>query len=401
MSLEEYIAQEMSEARLESTGRFSLDFLKARGKLERFRLPSPSHYLLKAVQAATLAGADEIRVKVLSDATILRFRPDPDRALARFESVTVGIQNPLEVEDPGVKAICQSLLGALLDPDESVVWRVNNPTGSDALWLGASGNRTESARYRAEPGVECVLTQSRPPNWKFWRSARDRARDALTLEELARHCPIPVRLEGRNLQGGWKLRKRTAGQLLPYFLFQTLWRGDRLALRPPPQSSFFREGEVFVYRPLSWHPQAPLYQQSVQGDTCYYYEILPDLSSPGEVLSVSMAAAVESHLALEAEVIFVCDGVCMQPISLDLGCKGLRIVACGQGLHLDASGFAVIQDDQFEARVPDFQRVAHHLRARVAQHLDRCCCPVRFYELDSSDDVRVTQYRADVKQAFA
>lgn len=96
MGLDEVLAQQTGGARFESSGRFSIDFLKARDKLERFRLPSPSHYLLKAVQAAVLAGATEINVKVLADATVFRFDVQPESEVARFEAVTLGLQNPFE-----------------------------------------------------------------------------------------------------------------------------------------------------------------------------------------------------------------------------------------------------------------------------------------------------------------
>lgn len=404
MGLDEYLAQETRGARFESSGRFSIDFLKARDKLERFRLPSPSHYLLKAVQAAVLAGATEINVKVLADATIFRFDVRPESEVARFEAITLGLQNPFEIADSGVRALCQGMLGALLNPDEAVCWRVNSSTGSDALWLGAGGNKTASARYRAAPEVECILTQFRPPNWKIWQTARPRADDSKILDSLARYCPIPIKMEGRNLQGGFALSRRVDGELAPYFLFQSLVRVEpdqkhAFSMRRPPGSSYYKEGEIFVYRPLLWNPEDVGCQPSVQGDTCYFYEVKPDLSKPGDILRCQLAGAIESHLHSEAEVVFVCDGVASQPVGLKLGCKGLRIVASGQGLDLDASGFGIVQNEKFFDRLPRIRDHAQHLRDLVKSQLKRCSRPLsEGYETDS--DVRVQNYRRLLEGAF-
>lgn len=397
MDLDEYLEQALSGAPKDSSGQFSVDYLKARDKLERFRLPSPSHYLLKAVQAAVLSGAAEVEVKVLGQATILRFAPRPDSPLSSFEAVERGLENPLEIKDASLRAICQAILGALLQADENVCWRMHDK----AIWLGVSGTHLESG---ARPTDHCILTQFRPRDWRFWRRARQRANDLTTLDELARHCPIPVRLEKRNLQGGWRLSPRPARTMPYYFLYQCLWRcrgteKHQMCIRRPASSSFFRQDDLFVYRPLVWEPAASHYPPSFTGDTCYYYEIVPEESSPGEVLRCRLTAAVESHLR-PAEVTFVASGVSMQPIRLPtLNCPGLRLLAPGDGLDLDASGFQVVQNSRFQDRLGEFEKAVKQVRGRLKSCWKRCSTPV-YDGGDMSADARFADFHRKLKAAY-
>lgn len=397
MELDDYLQQAVKGARFDSSGQFSVDYLKASDKLERFRLPSPSHYLLKAVQAAVLAGAAEVEVKVVGNATILRFLPGPASPLNQFEAVKAGLENPLEIHDPSVRSVCQAVLGALLQADENVCWRV----GEQAIWLGVSGTHLETG---GRPTQHCILTQFRPSDWRFWRRARQRANDLTTLEELARHSPIPVRLESRNLQGGWKLSQQPPRGLPYFFLYQCLWRcrsqeAHHMCVRRPPSRSFFRQDDLFVYRPLVWSPQSDSYPPSVAGDTCYFYEIVPEESSPGEVLRCRLTAAVESHLR-EPEVCFVVNGVLMRSIPLpDIPCPGLRLLAPGEGLDLDASGFQVVQNARFVDRLSDFHEAARHIRQRMQARWRQCSRPV-FCAETFSGDARFGDYGRDLARAY-
>lgn len=362
-SVHDYIQQTAQEAVLESSGKFSIDFLRARDKLERFRLPSSSHYLLKVIQAAVESGAPEVNIKVLNQATIARFTPAKGSPLAHLTAITRGLENPLEIPDSSVRALCQGLLGSLLNANESVCWRINHRDGTAALWLGASGNRTEVRRYLAGPETECVLTQFRPSTWKFWLSARNRAEEAETLKKYARHCSIPVRLDGVNLQDFWTPLPRSPDR--PYFFYQFFWAGKGpIRIKMPPLSSFFRDGLCYKYRPVAQYPGSRSYPESVMGQTCFFFEIDPSHHNH-ELLQCNKAAAVNSTFVAEAEVLFVDRGVILTPTRVDLGCPGLQIVYPFEELDLDATGFQVIQNEKFARLLPALQEIATFMRMRI------------------------------------
>lgn len=401
-SIHDYIQQTADEAVLESSGKFSVDFLRARDKLERFRLPSPGHYLLKFVQAALLSGAREVSIKILKHATVARFHPAPGASLRDLRKVMKGMENPLEIADPGVRALCQALLGSLLIPDESVCWRVNHRQGSDALWLGASGNRTEMRRYLAGPETECVLTQMRPSTWKFWRTARNRAEEATIVDRLARHCPIPVRLEGRNVQGFWNSPEKSDPSFQTSFLYQYYWTTPLnqapLVIKRPPLRSYFREGSVYKYRPVVWNSESGGYcQSSSWGSTCFYYELSQERESL-DLLPCTAAAAVTSNFSHPAEIYFVDHGVLLHPIRRDLGCPGLQVILPLGDLDLDATGFQVIENDKWMSRGAEIQAISDSLKKKVRERID-AYGPVAGYLSDFSQ-VRYEHYKASLHTAF-
>jgi hypothetical protein len=294
---------------------------------------------------------------------VARFTPAKGSPLAQLTAITRGLENPLEIPDPSVRALCQGLLGSLLNAHESVCWRINHRDGTAALWLGASGNRTEVRRYLAGPETECVLTQFRPPTWKFWLSARNRAEEAEILKKFVRHCPIPVRLDGVNLQDFWT--PLPGGADRPYFFYQYYWTGNGpIRIKLPPLSSFFRDGVLYKYRPIAQNPGSRSYPESVMGQTCFFFEIDPSHRNH-ELLQCTKAAAVNSTFIAEAEILFVDRGVILTPTRVDLGCPGLQIVYPFGNLDLDATGFQVIQNEKFASLLPALQEIATLMRKRV------------------------------------
>lgn len=392
MSVEEYVKHGLADAVLESSGKFSVDFLKARDKLEQFRLPSPAHYLLKAIQAAVLSDSPEVRIEVHAQATVARFCPQHE-LLHQFGSVTQGLANPLELADPALRSLCQALLGAMLNRHEAVCWRVNHPRGSDVLRLGASGNTTESWRYRARPPVECLLTQFRPPNWRFWLSARDRADEGLLLERMGGFCPIPLRFDGRMMQSYWPKIPRGQGEQ-PFFLYQLFWPGNDFGIKPPALTSFFREGPRWVWRVLHWHAGAVMFSPAAIGQTCFFFEV-QDREAWGEVLGCRAAAAVDSRFLPETTCIFVDHGVALEPVQLQLGLPGLWVILPRGDLDLDLSGFRVIQNEKLQARKPEIRELARQIQDRIVGQEQRFG-PLFGGEgayVHNDSDVRVTQFR--------
>ncbi len=391
MSVEEYVRHGLADAVLESSGKFSVDFLKARDKLEQFRLPSPAHYLLKVVQAAVLSGAPEVRIEVHAQATVARFCPQ-DEQLQQFSSVTEGLGNPLEVANPALRSLCQALLGAMLNRHEAVCWRVNHPQGSDVLRLGATGNSTECWRYRARPPVEGLLTQFRPPNWRFWISARDRAEEGLLLQQKGGFCPIPLRFDGLGMQNYWPQIPAGRGEH-PFFLYQMFWPGSDFGIKPPALASFFREGPRWVWRVVHWHPGGVMFSPAAIGQTCFFFEV-QDRESWGEVVGCRAAAAVDSRFEPEATCIFVDHGVALEPVRLDLGLPGLWLILPRGNLDLDLSGFRIIENEKLRARIDDMKHLARQIQQRV-QEQRRRFGPL--YQMDgvyveSAGDVRVTEF---------
>ncbi len=393
--LEEYLENQLEEARLESSGKFSVDYFKARDKMEQFRLPSPAHYLLKVIQAAVLSGAPEVEIRIQGATTSIRFEPAKTGELHHFEAITNGLGAPLEITDPAVRALAQALLGAMLNDWEAVCWRINHHKGSDRLWLGSSGNRTERLVYRAGPKTQCVFTQFRPPNWRFWLSARDRALEHKLLHELAGFAPISIKLDGRSIRQALHIPRPQ------FFLYQKYWlERPGFVVKLPPADSFVLEGSRRVFKSLVWHNNGLTIQESVQGVTCQFYDVEGDTAGLREQASCRAVLAVDSELRPDARIHFLHHGVALTPLEVELGCPGLQIwLPLPSTLALDLTGFQVIRDEAFQSHLPLFAEMAEEVKSelRLLRH------QIRYVTSTSElyDEAQARDWRKKMMEAFA
>ncbi len=62
--LNAYLHRQIEGQRVDSSGKFTVDFAKARQKLALFQLTRPTDYLLKLVQAGVLAQCERLEVEL-------------------------------------------------------------------------------------------------------------------------------------------------------------------------------------------------------------------------------------------------------------------------------------------------------------------------------------------------
>ncbi|MFA5506207.1 MAG: hypothetical protein WC314_12700 [Vulcanimicrobiota bacterium] len=207
MELERFLEEQASEGNLESAGlQFSLDLSKAADKLAAFALPSTSHYLLKFVQVAHHLRADVINVKIERYRTVVRFRAPRGGSLTDSESIHRAFADPLAIKDPIMADLVSGLIGTVSGENLETLWSYSQ---------GHKGRRVYIDRKRQFSIKDFVLSRPldegdypfaytlsvlHPRTWKFWQGARRRAAAAKVLEEHCRYSGVRIVVDAKELE---------------------------------------------------------------------------------------------------------------------------------------------------------------------------------------------------------
>jgi len=220
--LDELLDDICKEARLESSGCFSIDFAQAAEKMSRFRLSSPYEYVLKFVQSAVAGGAREVSVSVNRDQVVVLWdsvamNRDQARELARHaaEPQRQGDLRALTHLAIGLEAV------RALKPQTLEVVTYDSREGKGLHWIRTpKGEKLAELQGGVPHGDRTRVTISgaqrpslRPsgPAWSGWlddyasRSLGDYGAEVRSLvdseySQVWRRClfaPIPVVLNGR------------------------------------------------------------------------------------------------------------------------------------------------------------------------------------------------------------
>ena len=83
--MDSFIDRELQESTLDSHGTFTVNSRLAIEKMAKFQLPTPTHWLLKIVQAAVRAQSDHIKISLGVESTRITFRPGESWTPAQIE----------------------------------------------------------------------------------------------------------------------------------------------------------------------------------------------------------------------------------------------------------------------------------------------------------------------------
>lgn len=205
ISADDYLDSLRGEAIADSSGSFSLDLEKARATLQRFQLPSPDHFVLPLVICAVAGGADSLSYYHHQQSVVV----DLGGLAVRFEDRSKA-RAYLEL----------ALLTALRRAGTKVV---------GASWDGSAGFEFQDAQRQLQirslelPPWEqdqvrtrLILTPADPVGRWLVGAARwlaglgqESEPAAQLLKSYSRYSPVPIRLQGRQInlerQGHWKL----------------------------------------------------------------------------------------------------------------------------------------------------------------------------------------------------
>lgn len=172
-------------------------------------LPSPFHYLLKAVQAANLLGVEELRIRVGFQATVL----ESPLSLRQFLLLRDLFSDDLGEAALGKESLSSHLalamLGAVSAGNIRASWSIHGAGRSTIVSLDSGF----IAKIRTSPEVEkteallCRLTVSHSNPWQAWRLWSRRREIGGLLGLQCCMSSVPITLDGRlvPLPGCWAL----------------------------------------------------------------------------------------------------------------------------------------------------------------------------------------------------
>ena len=203
-SADDFLGSLQGEARIDSTGAFTIDLEQARAKLQRFQLPSADHYILPLVACAVVGGADSLSVF-----------SDQHRRLVDLSGLAV------ELESGGPAS-------GYLHLGLATAGRLAGTDVYGEVWDGQAGCRFRVSQgqihkvslsqppwHGGAPKTRLVLSAAHPWENRLagafrWLAGVGPARDLAgdLLKAYASYSPLPIRLNARQInlerQGHWR-----------------------------------------------------------------------------------------------------------------------------------------------------------------------------------------------------
>ncbi|MGE0491460.1 MAG: hypothetical protein AB7S38_19780 [Vulcanimicrobiota bacterium] len=358
--LEQFLAS-ARQGQTESSGVFSVDPVKARQKLALYQFTDPYIYVLRLVQAAVAAGADQVSVSSGQRSVELAFN-------SRFAPES--LEQLLTLAGAGPPHLAAGLYGAL----NARASRIILSSGSARLSLTAGGGQFS----QTEPVEGTHVTIRRKAPGFFWKSDRESA----LVRERCCYAALPILCNGKivnraylGLPGndpdlregerwflGEPLTDYTQREL---FLIAEEFRPDLVTA--PWQPTWGASMEAIDG--LDWrttkelrrnHSQSARRSRSKAADKCFAR--CPRLGTRRSRSLVLPSETEETrahlrpcHLALatrrdsqgDSQLVVVRDGVALNTVFNAFPSPGALAVVSGRALKTDAGGMAVIEDRNY------------------------------------------------------
>lgn len=366
--MDSFIEDQRHVGELDSEGSFTVDTLGAMRKTLASSLPEPHYYLFQIVQGLVAGGARNIEIAVGRHATRFHFADpsgvftDLEAARARlFQGLTLSSSRPLDLVLTGMAtAVGSEMDRADLHPGDapqslqisldeaSIVPRPDGHPGDSASCL--------ELHRSVSKGLSFAWT-------RIW-GARGEEGD---LQRRFEFATPPLKVAGLSTTpgGGWRSEVPELPGVGRLVLMEAAvieparpnHRGPRTQRPAPDHSSAL----------LCLHRQA----FDEQGNELPLAEDAEDWERRSWSFFGVASAQVESP------VWWIRNGMTVERTLLDLGLPGLLVLAPAEGLDLDASGYALVRNDKFTARVETAARLAQQTlgaasRAALAAELAKC-----------------------------
>jgi hypothetical protein len=385
--MDRYLQEQASSGTFESEGGFTLDLAKAADKLAAFALPSEFHYLLKMVQVAHRLEAEKIEVKIERFRTVVRFRTPTGGTITDTEAIYGAFADPLKVKDPVMVDLVSGLLGTLTDENIETLWSYSQ---------GHSGRRVFIDKKRTFSIQDFTLTKPLAPDahpcaftlsvlhqktWMFWKGGKRRAGALKVLEDHCKFSAAVVTVDNRALgvsessvvrehlvrrvyqqgSGFWRVISLPAINIL-----YEMARPDKpkLAIKRPSLSAY-----VVRNKNLNLWASGTRVNNTLRPDGHSSASWMLQFVSQGESLSmrcvpkrITCEAVLAVNESVEGEetplrIKIIRSGVTVLEQSMEAFAEELKplqdcvLIFADDCLETDLTGFQVIQDAEFVARL--------------------------------------------------
>jgi hypothetical protein len=215
LELDDLLAQLSSEGELQSSGRFTVDFSKAKEKLAEFQFEDPFYYILKLVQAAVAGGADGLALQSRSaevEVSILGLGFSPHQ----LENVLYSLISDSSESSPALRHFAMGLNAAVSTRAAEI--SVQSFDGKDGLEVRWTKQNQRSQKWTpTRPVVQTrmllkrttadLLTDlgaklgSRDVFSMFSGDRKGMDREQSLIYDKCAFCPMPLSINGRACPG--------------------------------------------------------------------------------------------------------------------------------------------------------------------------------------------------------
>lgn len=366
--MDSFIEDQRHAGELDSEGSFTVDTLGAMRKTLASALPEPHYYLFQIVQGLIAGQARHIEIAVGRHATRFHFSDpagafaDLEAARARlFQGLTLSSSRPLDLLLTGMA----TAIGSEMDRADL------HPGGASHSLQISLEEATIVPRPEGFPGesLSCLeLHRSVSKGLSFaWTRIWGARGEEGDLQRRFEFATPPLKVAGLTTTpgSGWRSEVPELAGVGRLVLMEAAIIDSACPNHRGPRFGRVSSGQSAPLLVLSRRAFTE------QGEELTLAEDAEDWQRRSWSFYGTASAQVESP------VWWIRNGMTVERTLLDLGLPGLLVLAPADGLDLDASGYALVRNDKFKARVETAARLAQQTlgsasRAQLAEELRQC-----------------------------
>jgi hypothetical protein len=377
LDIEHFMERTGEAGDLDSEGHFTLNFEQAQNKLEASQMLGQRDFLLKVMQACHAADGHHMRFRLTRNEISIRCRFEPDSNLTAATLMDRSL-NPLRAESRAAGHLRSALSAARGAGLRDVSWTSAGQTlrlGDKLALEDAPSSEPGLGEFRCKHPKLTLLQRLKE---MFASSAAEVQR---LLYQRARYFPQMVEFDGREIERGWNRHLSTARAWYrkmsePHYLIEGYYADPNLPKFIFPgveMEQWKRYGTLYKWKGVRSQGNRGVnailsnHWSSAAAPTLLR-DFGPDVTlSGGSRVECGLAIALPLNLEGPTEILFVVDGITSLPKQLELGLPGLQCVASGEGLSLDLSGFGIVEDGAYMARLNVLENRIRQFSSMVQQ----------------------------------
>lgn len=371
LDIESFIEQSRGAGQLESEGSFDVDSFGALRKTLSSSLPEYHYCLFQIVQGLVRAGVKDIKIAIGRQGTKFSFL-DVNGAFKDRDDLLARLNGTLSLSTNKAKGLLVSGIATALGSDVTVA----------TLW----GGNTDKALRLAIDEASVVDSQSSPEftflelrrastkhltfNWsRIWGARKEEFR----LRKRFEQSPSRLNIAGLKTSPStlWRREVPPAGCAGPVVLLEAVVLAEDRANHcgEDPGWVLPLENRVDLYgnSPVEPDFEAP-HESDEDEDAEQEAEnlFLLALDQNGDPITAPVdkgrwsqrLTTLSFTSGQESFVYFVRNGCLYGPYQRDLGFAGLRAILPGDDLRVDATGYALVENEKFEQRLESAAQLA-------------------------------------------
>ncbi len=390
LGVEDLLGRFRAEGETESSGAFTLDPRKAMERLAQFQLPSRYHWILKIIQAANLAKANNVSIKAGVRGVDLVCDAVPP-GFSTVDDLLAHLIADDEVSSPALRHLAAGLQGSLAVRPRSIEAIVKSGGRQSRFLLVSGGWRTAATEEVSDRQTRFEVRLRR--NWSEqldsgWftlntdildyvlRRPSSYDRENKTVYDACHFADCDVLIKGRMVS-----RRPFGAPRFPGYDIRTdLNPGTRRA----PLYQRWTSGQGLIKGAVDRrHHLAEFLQPAIdregfrlanESHATVTNRYDPGVAEASQKWGFERAFALRAELSPLAILLFLEDGVIIQQQTLSLGCPGLIALINAKSFRKDVSTFKIVEDESFHLLLTELSEVGKKLRSQVLENLNSMPC---------------------------